>query len=385
MLFIRLLKLIFGYVTFRADSGFTERFINLCSLNRIPLWDLNRADGITASTTVEAYKRIRPCLRKSGMKARITERHGLPFFIKKYSNRAGLAAGAIFFFCFIYAFSNMIWTIDISGNNKTSEQEILSVLAEQGLKAGVLKDKIDAAEIRFYALAELPEVTYLTVNVMGCSVKIDVTEKIEKPQLISAAHPCDVVSAVDGQIEVLEVYEGTKLHRPGEAVTAGECLAGGFIELKDGSVKFRHAEAYAIIKTEIPISVQTEAEAETLLPCAERMDYTLNFFGVELPLFLKTDEEAELSREFSVKIASTRLPIGFKAEHYVEYEKNQRKPTKNELTLTTAENYAIKKAEQLKDTLVLNSTVAVTPQGISGSFFAEKSAGISQALLLVDS
>ena len=40
MSIIRFLRFIFGYVEFCAEGGFPERFINLCSVYHVRLWDV---------------------------------------------------------------------------------------------------------------------------------------------------------------------------------------------------------------------------------------------------------------------------------------------------------------------------------------------------------
>ena len=56
---IQLLRLLKGYVSFTAEGGFPERFINLCNSNGIVLWDVQN-DGVKvkAFTTTKDFKRI---------------------------------------------------------------------------------------------------------------------------------------------------------------------------------------------------------------------------------------------------------------------------------------------------------------------------------------
>ena len=63
---------------------------------------------------------------------------------KKYKNRK------VFIFLFfmlvlsIFALSNFIWNIEITGNEQISEKELIEVLNKNGLKQGSLKMKIDS-------------------------------------------------------------------------------------------------------------------------------------------------------------------------------------------------------------------------------------------------
>ena len=66
---VRVLRSVLGYVEFEAFGGFAERFINLCTLNGINLWDVKN-DGVKvcACTDFDGYKKMRKCARNSGMR-----------------------------------------------------------------------------------------------------------------------------------------------------------------------------------------------------------------------------------------------------------------------------------------------------------------------------
>ena len=66
---IRILRLIKGYVEFCAEGGFPERFINLCKIHGISLWNVKN-DGVKvyACTTEADFKRISLPTENSGLK-----------------------------------------------------------------------------------------------------------------------------------------------------------------------------------------------------------------------------------------------------------------------------------------------------------------------------
>ncbi len=381
MIFITMLRLIFGFVRFQAEGGFSERFINLCSLSSIPLWRL-KSDGskIIACTTVKGYFQIRSCAVKSGMRLKILERHGFPFFLKKYRKRAGVLVGLAVFFSVIAILSSMIWTIEISGNETITQEEITAVLAQAGLKPGMLKSKLNAPEIRFYALGHLQNLSYLAVNMMGSCVQIEVTERIESPKLPVQDEPCDIISTMDGQIVTLEVYEGTKMYKIGEAVRTGSVLAGGFEELSDGSVRLRHAEAFAVIRAEVECEGQAEEGREIYIKSAEEKHITLHLLGLNLPLFIEGDTAPSYVRSAYLTVNGIRLPFGYTEEIFVTYEEKTSEPTESELALAAAESYFLKKAELFAGANITAEDISVNNNIISGKFTAEFSAGIASPM-----
>ncbi len=383
MIFSTLLHLLCGYVRFTASGGFAERFINLCSINGIELWNLKSSDGtITACTSVNGYLKIKSCAVRSGMRLKILQRRGLPFFADRYRRRAGLLVGFCLFLAIIGVMSSMVWTINISGNTGTSDEEILAVLAEAGLEPGIFSKKINAPEIRFYALSRLENVTYLTVNVMGSAVQVEVTERVDKPDIPSDEAPCDIISAADGQIAVLEVYEGTKMYDIGEAVRAGDVLAGGFVELADGSVRFRHAEAYAIITSQIEIESEARQKSEFLVLSQQKTHTTLHVFGLNIPLFIDNELEPSMTRKSSLYIGGIYLPIGCTREIFNTYSLKENTPTKEKQALSTAESYLLQKTEKLGGAQVLEEKVTIKENSIIGEFTLQSSAGVAREMMI---
>lgn len=382
MIFSVLLHLLCGYVRFSASGGFTERFINLCSLEGIPLWNLKPVnEGITACTSINGYLNIKKCAVRSGMRLKIRQRRGLPFFLNKYRRRSGLLIGFVLFIAIISVMSSMVWTINISGNSVTTNEEILAVLAEAGLEPGVFSDSLNAAEIRFFALSRLENVTYIAINLMGSAVNVEITERTPVPPLITDEAPCDVVSAIDGQIAVLEVYEGTKMYEPGEAVRAGDVLAGGFVELADGSVRFRHAEAYAIITTQTKIQASPQKTAKLSVLTEQKTHTTLHIFGLDIPLFIDSEKAPSATRKSALCIGGIYLPIGCTKEIFNTYSVQERQVENNKLKLSTAEEYLFKKIDTLGGAQILEEKITADAK-ITGEFLYQTSAGVAREMMI---
>ena len=382
MIFSFALHLLCGYVCFSASGGFTERFINLCSLEKIPLWNLRpETHGITACTSISGYLNIKSCAVRSGMRLKIQQRRGLPFFLDKYRRRSGLLIGFVLYIAIISLMSSMVWTININGNSLTTDEEILAVLADAGLEPGVFSDSFNAAEIRFSALSQLENVTYIAINLMGSAVNVEVTERTPVPPMISGEAPCDVVSAIDGQIAVLEVYEGTKMYSPGEAVRAGDVLAGGFVELADGSVRFRHAEAYAIITTQAEIEASPQKEVETAVLTQQKTHTTLHVLGLDIPLFIDSEAAPDATRKTSLCIGGIYLPVGCTKEIFNTYTLQKNEAGNEKIKLSTAEEYLFRKIDTLGGAEILEENVTVN-ESINAEFLFQVSAGVTKEMLI---
>ena len=79
---LKLFRYLFGYVVFSAKGGFAERFINLCAVRRINLWDVSLKDNtIRARIGIRDFRRLRGVARKTGVSVSILQKRGLPFYL----------------------------------------------------------------------------------------------------------------------------------------------------------------------------------------------------------------------------------------------------------------------------------------------------------------
>lgn len=360
--------------------------MNLCSKKGIILRELN-VDGncLTACTKAAHYRKIKSCARRSGMLTKIISRHGLPFFMHKHRRRSGLLYGAVFGICFITVMSTMVWSINISGNNRITDEEILAVLAESGIKPGTLRKNVDAASARFHAIHSLPELSYMSVNVLGSCIEVIVAETADKAQNIDKEFPCDVVSKVDGQVAAIEVYQGTKLHSEGEAIRAGEALAGGFVELNDGSVKLKHAEAYALIRTDLSFETQTPRTLQTLTKAEEKTKTTIHFMCFNIPLYRDDGTKPTFTRHSHIVINNTVLPIGITQKIYRTYSESPTEYDDNKVMLNAAENHLTEKMKKLDRAYICSEEININSDSssvsIRDSVLGEISAGSARKML----
>lgn len=285
MLVLRFLRFLFGYVCFTARSGFPERFINLCRINNINLWNLKSTDGImTACTDRKNYRRIRPVAKKSGMKVRIKSRHGLPFFLSAHSRRAGVLIGIVFCCCCVVFLSTRIWRIEVMGNSRVTEEEIISVFENLGLKNGAYAKSESVGTLEAAALRKLPEISWLNVNFSGCTAVIEVRETVRNPLQNKPDESGNLIASRDGQIVILRPFNGTQEQKIGNSVLKGDLLISGIEQNKDLSSSFCRAEGYVVARTIRESSRSQPLKIKSLCISETRKSYRLNFLFFDVPL-----------------------------------------------------------------------------------------------------
>lgn len=384
MFFISILRFIFGYVVFFGKEGFTERFINLCSKEDIPLWNLKTKDsGFYASTTIKGYRQIKKAAKPSGVKVKIRERHGLPFLISRYKYRWGICLGALFFVFMLSFLSTRVWYIEVEGNERYSSSSIIQAFEDMGVTVGKRKKDIDSTGIQVLAHSKLPDFSWVAVNLKGSTATIEVREKIKAPEVSDETTPCNIRASRGGQLLDLKVYEGKGAAKVGSAVAKGDLLIGGITENEDGTAVFRHAKGEAVAKTEriIEVSFPEKISCKKYTGFYSK-GYEIFFFGFKIPLKKARYPEGEFleNRKKSFLYAGeTRLPLGIIKNEVSGIAKAQEKIGKSQAGAFAAAEFT-RQYEGLKDEaeiLEKNITSEETEMGlkIKGVFLCKENIG----------
>lgn len=362
MLLMKLIGLIMGYVSFSARSGFPERFINLCRLNKIPLQNLRCSGNVlTAQTDRNSYKRIRPVARKSGMKMRIEKKHGLPFFIRRHSRRCGLIFGAFFCLAAVIFLSTRIWRIEVTGNNRVSAEEITAVFASLGVREGAKSSGINASETEAAALRKLPDVSWLNINFSGCTAIIEVRETVKRPEADNDNRPSNLVAARDGRILIMRPFNGTAEVTAGTPVLKGDLLISGIEENKDLTADFCRAEGYVVAETvrtadfAMPQSFKVRRKTD----CSRK--YTLHFLFFNIPLGKKMNTGFTETTRLFVKNVS--LPFGISKTVENTYAEASCNLNTDDAMLLASLRFGEARLEEFRGREIKNSRISADLQG----------------------
>lgn len=282
MPFIRFFHFLTGYVVFVAAGGFPERFVNLCADAGVPVWDVRPRDGyLLGKTTVRGYRRLRAPSRRAGMRLRVREKHGLPFFVYRNRRRFGVPVGAAVFLLVFALLSSGLWRIEIEGNDLLTDDTVREALREVGVCEGMRPAAIDASAAERELLRLLPGVDWIALNVDGSVLHVALREDTT-PETNEVQKPCHVVASHDGFLVRLEPYEGQAVARVNTAVQQGELLISGAKEHQNG-VTLHHAAGYAEAQTTRTLRAEI-ADRTYPQPTKKRFRTALRFFGVCLPL-----------------------------------------------------------------------------------------------------
>lgn len=311
-----------GYVQFRADGGFPERFLNLCAQHRIRLWNTKR-DGIAlyACCAARDYTRLRSIARRATVQMRLTHKRGLPFIARRFNHRAGLLVGAAVYIFLLNLLSGYVWVVDVQGDVQIPTVTIEQAVASCGVKAGGAIGGLDIPDIQLKALKLLPDLSWLTVNLEGSTAHVAVSRRKDPDENREPRTPANVKASADGVIVSMQVYEGDALVQVGDAVTEGMLLVSGARATEIGDYLTR-ARARIMAQTTRTLTVSVPLSSTQILPTGKVISRpTWYLFGIEVPWY----NSGKLSPHYVVKrrdhlltVNGCRLPIGWYTDYATE-------------------------------------------------------------------
>ncbi len=307
---IRLYRIIFGFLRVRFTGDFKEKILSLCAQNGIILWGTKLKDGgIESSISVKDFKYLRNIARGRGIKAHILKKRGIPFVTNRYKHRYGIFTGAIIFFISLGIMSEYIWLIDIVGNNKITDKQIISACNSIGIMQGIKKDSIYPKLEREKLMLKLDGIAWASLNIEGSRLTVNVTETEEKEE--DEFEYANLKADKDGIIKKIDVISGTCIVKVGQAVKKGDLLVSGIIETTTGT-RFVRSKGQVTAISQSEVTFFEEYEQKHIIPTGETKTKTvIEFFGKKIPLFLgeENSDYEESIKEKNVILFGSDLPI----------------------------------------------------------------------------
>lgn len=234
MLIKILINFIFGYLNIEIEGYYVERFINTCISKNIFLWGIKRTRSTIVFSNIGAgdFKQAVKIAKRHGCKVKIKNKSGLPFLSKKYRKRKIFLVLLIVAFISIYTLSKFVWNIEITGNKNIKSEEIIQYLQEDGLKIGVLKNKVKTEEIINKIRYQRDDIAWIGIQLDGTNAVVKIVEADSKPEIIDENDYCNIIASKDGIIEKISAQNGTPMFKAGDEVKKGDILIAGWMEGK---------------------------------------------------------------------------------------------------------------------------------------------------------
>lgn len=277
-----------GYVKIKVEGLFLERFINICVSKKILLMDIKREKStiMYANVRIADYKKLKQVARKTKSKIKIQRKKGLPFTIKKYRKRKIFGILFVVILALLIVSSNYIWNIEISGNVKITNQEILQSLEESGLKVGLSKNDIDINAVISKIRLDREDIAWIGITVKGTNAIVKIKEAAKAPEVIDENKFCNIVANKTGMITKINVQNGTANVKVGDIVEEGDILVNGYLEGKYTGTRYVHGAA--TVEAKIWYTKKEKAMLKQQIPVQtgnEEKKYSIKFKKNQINLF----------------------------------------------------------------------------------------------------
>ncbi len=285
---LKVIKFFRGYLYVWLTGYSPERFFNLCGNAGIVLWDIEpEDDGYHFCISLQAFRRLRPMLRKSGTRIRIEKRIGLPFVSFRYRHHRFFLVGLASLFVVLFAMSRFIWMVDVSGNSHYSTQVLTDYLQQGGIGYGTLKSSIDCEEAELLLRDHFPDIIWVSVRMAGTRLYLEVQEQLpgaETERQETQMNATDLLADVSGTVDSIVVRRGTPLVQKGDVVEEGTPLVSGQLKLEDDSgepmaYEYCNADADVYIRTTLPFETTFPSEKTVYQKTGKRRFGVVLVFG----------------------------------------------------------------------------------------------------------
>ncbi|MCD7946729.1 MAG: sporulation protein YqfD [Oscillospiraceae bacterium] len=330
----KLVNFLRGSVDLEVEGAFPERFLNLCGQRGILFWGVDWPGGQVLHITVTRAdaRRAEGLGEKARCKVKRLAPRGVPSILDRFRRRYAFVAGLAISLTAVSVLSRYILVIDVSGNESVPTAVILSELWRSGLRPGMYGPSVDERKIANEALLNLPELSWMAINLNGTRAQVEVREGIKAPKLVDKTQLGDITARASGIITRIEAESGQAMVQDGDTVLEGEVVIAGNIYLappeysgyegKWQQVRAQgrvYARTWRTLTAEIPletdVKVYSGAEEQRFFLCF--FDRRLNIYtnsGISFEKYDKIQETWSLSHG-----EEWQIPISFGRETVRDY------------------------------------------------------------------
>ena len=218
-----------GQVRVRAECAFPERVLNLCGAQDLAFWDLKweSPTAFTCRLSRRDWKRLREAGKNLDCTFDLVGLEGAPYFLLRFRHRQALLMGLVGCALGLFLGSFFIWEFQVEGNETVPTERILRALEKNGVRLGTFGLSLDGEDIRNHVLLDVPELSWIAVNVSGCRAEVQVRERTVPPAMVDRREPCNLVARRAGLVKRVQTIGGVACVVPGSAVTEGQILISG--------------------------------------------------------------------------------------------------------------------------------------------------------------
>lgn len=343
-----------GYVVVKVWGYSVERLLNLCGNHDILVWGIeDHGDYHTMRMSIAGFFSLKPLLKKTGTRAAVLHRYGLPFFMSKMQRRKLFVAGlfcCILFWCLA---SRYIWDIRIEGNYTLTEDVLLDYLEEQGVHTAMKKSALEIEPLEQALRKEYDLITWTSVQLQGTTLLIRIKENempvYEEQTTENNTQGMDLVAKRDGIVTYIITRSGVPRVSYGDSVKEGDVLVSGAVPVynEDTSVRryqYVEADADILLSYTQQLTLEVDVAYEEKCYTGEKIEIPvlgagsgeigLRLFGIPYGLFDISEEKKQVKL-----LDHLYLPLFYGKKTVQEYEIETKEHTEEEMKMLLQEEW----------------------------------------------
>lgn len=316
-----------GSVTLRIQSPYPERIVNLCAVRGIPFWSLHWQDEETfiLRTSRAGEQQLRAAVQQVPCQVTRRGEKGAPLLFRRLRRHYVLLAGFVLFLLLLFGGNLFIWDFQVTGNDTVPEETILRALEEYGVTVGSVGLHMDQESLRNHILLELPDLSWLVVNVKGCTAHVQVVERQRPPQIINEDEISNVVALRSGLVTRVEALDGKAQVSVGSTVLEGQLLISGVVDSQRTGLRLLHGMGEVWARTWHDLSVMVPLQCRQYVQMEEETTkISLDIGKQRIKLYAKgsvlgTNCDKIIQYEPLMLPGGFRLPITLVKERIIHY------------------------------------------------------------------
>ena len=298
MLIKILFSYIIGYLCIEIEGYYIERFINICKMQKILIWNLKRKEDIILNfkARIQDFKKLIKIAKKTKCKIKIKNKKGLPFLFQRYKKRKVFIVFLIMLLIIDVLSSNFVWNVNIQVEDGKEIENIGEDLKEVGLDIGKLKSNINTKNIINEIRLKRNDIAWMGIELKGTNAIVKLVKSDEKPEIIDDSEYCSIVSDKAGIITKINAQEGTANVKVGDTVNVGDTLISGWMEGKYTGIRYVHAKG--------------EIEAKVWYTKNKKISYNTT----------EREETGEIENKYQIKFNNFKINLSKKLSKFEIYD-----------------------------------------------------------------
>lgn len=257
-----------GYVSVKVWGYSVERLLNLCGNHDVLVWGIeDHGDYHTMRMSVAGFFALKPLLKKTGTRAAVLGKYGLPFFVSKMCRRKLFVAGLVCCILFWCLASRFIWDIRIEGNYALTEDVLMDYLEEKGVHTAMKKSALEIETLEQALREDYDLITWTSVQLRGTTLLIHIKENempvYDNRNKAETERGMDLVAEKEGVVTYIITRSGVPQVACGDSVQKGDVLVSGAVPVynEDTTVRrYQYVEADADITLSYGRNLSLEEE-----------------------------------------------------------------------------------------------------------------------------